>query len=221
MEEDYLVRSCGVPKEKVEIAAPALPAQWKELSQPDAPTFRPYLISFSEASENAGGRTEEFYRDILPPLANLAGATGRKLIVKLHPAESKHERSKMLDQILSAEQKHVTRIVSGPLTEELLSKAWFGITILSTVATECAIRGIPCFLCKWLEFFPYGYVEQFIRFGVGIGLNNPREIEKIPEYLRQHPVSLDLGENCWQPVAPGRLRELLASSQKPSAVAAG
>ncbi len=221
MEEDYLVRSCGVLKERVEIAAPALPAQGNKLSQPDDSTFRPCLIFFSEASENAGGRTEEFYRDILPSLANLALATGRELIVKLHPAESKYERSRMLDRILSSEQKNFTHIVSGPLTEDLLAKTWFGVTILSTVATECAIRGIPCFLCKWLEFSPSGYVDQFIRFGVGIGLNNPNEIENIPEYLQRHPAGQEAVENCWQPVAPGRLRELLTAAQKPSAVAAG
>jgi hypothetical protein len=101
--------------------------------------------------------------------------------------------------------------VSGPLTEDLLAKAWFGITILSTVAIECAIRGIPCFLCKWLESWPYGYVEQFIRFGIGIGLNDPSEIGKIPDYLQQHRPGADILENCWQPAASGRLRELLTT----------
>ena len=211
MEEDYLVRRCGVPREKVEIGAPALPANWRELEKSNPQTFRPYLLFISEACDVSGGRSEEFYRDILPPLADLALATGRKLIVKLHPVESERERTGLVARILSAEQRTATRIVSGPLTEDLLAKAWFGITILSTVAMECAIRGIPCFLCKWLEFWPYGYVEQFIRFGVGIGLNDPAEIGRIPEYLQQHPVNAEgVRENCWQPAAAGRLRELLS-----------
>ena len=214
MEEDYLVRRCGVPRKRVEIGAPALPAQWNELAQSNRSTFQPYLLFISEAFDLSGGRAEEFYRDILPPLANLAQATGRKLIVKLHPAESKRERARMLARILSVGQKSVTRVVSGPLTEDLLAKTWFGVTILSTVAMECAIRGIPCFLCKWLDFGSFGYVEQFIRFGVGIGLNDPSEIKKIPEYLQRHPVSADVRENCWQTAAPGRLRELLSSSRK-------
>jgi len=214
MEEDYLVRKCGVPQEKVEIGAPALPANWNGSAQSDGKKFRPYLLFFSEASDVSGGRPEEFYRDILPPLADLALATGRELIVKLHPAESERERARVLARRLSSEQRAVTRIVSGPLTEDLLAKAWFGITILSTVAFECAVRGIPCFLCKWLEFWPYGYVEQFIRFGVGIGLNDPSEIEKIPAYLQQNPVSPDVREDCWQPAAAGRLRELLYASGK-------
>jgi hypothetical protein len=141
------------------------------------------------------------------------------LIVKLHPAESEHERSEILARVLSAEQKAVTQIVSGSLNEDLLAQTWFGITILSTVAMECAVRGIPCFLCKWLEFWPSGYVDQFIRFGVGIGLNHPSEIERIPEYLQQHRVSAAVAENCWQPAAAGRLRELLTASHKTCATA--
>src|SRR5271154_1133490 len=214
MEEDYLVRKCGVPPERVEIGAPVLPANWNALDQSKPRQFQPCLLFFSESCDIAGGRQEEFYRDILPPLADLALSTGRKLVVKLHPAESERERAGMLARILSAEQKSATLMVSGPLTEDLLAKAWFGITILSTVAMECAVRGIPCFLCKWLEFWPSGYVEQFIRFGVAIGLNGPGEIGRIPEYLRENPVSPDARENCWQPAAAGRLRQLLTASTK-------
>jgi hypothetical protein len=211
MEEDYLVRRCGVPREKVEIGAPTMPANWSGLEKSNPQTFRPYLLFISEAYDVSSGRTQEFYRDILPPLADLALAAGRELIVKLHPVESERERAGLVARILSTEQRAVTRIVSGPLTEDLLAKAWFGITILSTVAMECAIRGIPCFLCKWLEFWPYGYVEQFIRFGVGIGLNDAREIARIPEYLQLHRASAaGVSENCWQPAAAGRLRELLS-----------
>ena len=212
MEEDYLVRKCGVSRNRVQIASPALPANWRKWEHANRETFRPYLLFISEAADASGGRPEEFYRDTLPPLADLARSTGRELIVKLHPAESKHERAGALARILSTEQNAVTRIVTGPLSEELLEKAWFGITILSTVAIECAVRGIPCFLCTWLEFWPYGYVEQFLRFGVGIGLGDPKEIERIPEYLQQYQVKPEVKENCWQAATPGRLRELLSAS---------
>ncbi len=214
MEEDYLVRRCGVPQEKVEIGAPAMPANWNGSELLNREKFRPYLLFVSESLNASGGRPEEFYRDLLPPLADLALASGRELIVKLHPGESTRERAGMLARVLSTEQKGVTHIVSGPVTEDLLAKSWFGITILSTVATECAIRGIPCFLCKWLESWPYGYVEQFIHFGVGVGLNDPSEIQKIPQYLQQQPLSAGVRENCWQPAGAGRLRELLSSSRK-------
>jgi hypothetical protein len=220
MEEDYLVRQCGVPRERVEIAAPVMPDNWNAEERSSEEVFQPHVLFISEPCDVIGGRQEEFYRDILPPLADLALATKRKLVVKLHPAESKRERSGIVARILSTEQKSVTLMISGPLTEELLSKAWFGITILSTVATECAVRGIPCFLCKWLESWPYGYVEQFIHFGVGIGLSDPSEIRKIPEYLRQNPVSSEVRENCWHPAAAGRLRELFSKSHKEYTTAA-
>ncbi|MGB7862241.1 MAG: hypothetical protein WCF74_02500, partial [Candidatus Sulfotelmatobacter sp.] len=116
MEEDYLVRKCGVPQERVEIAAPALPTNWTASEKLERQDFRPYLLFFSEACEVSGGRQEEFYRDILPPLADLAMGTGRELIVKLHPAESQRERASIVARILSAKQKSVTRVVSGPLT---------------------------------------------------------------------------------------------------------
>jgi hypothetical protein len=219
MEEDYLVRKCGVPPERIEIAAPAFPPNWNRVRDSNRQRFQPCILFLSEASDGLGGRAEEFYQDILPRLADLARSTGRKLIVKLHPAESKRERSSTLLRILSAEQRGATQLVSGPLTEDLLAMAWFGITILSTVAMECAIRGIPCFLCKWLEFSPYGYVEQFIRFGVGIGLDDPNQISQIPQYL-EHPVSADVNENCWQPASAGRLRELMTCSRKPFTAAA-
>jgi hypothetical protein len=210
MEQDYLVRQCGVPREKIEIVAPALPANWEasKLSSTLAP--RPNILFISEVFSVAGGRPEEFYRDILPPLADLAIANGRKLVVKLHPAESKHERAAILARILSSQQQAATLLVSGALTEDLLAQAWFGITILSTVALELAIRGTPCFLCKWLESWAYGYVDQFIRFGIGIGLNDPTEIKKIPEYMQHFPVGGDVREKCWAPADPSRLRGLLA-----------
>jgi hypothetical protein len=209
MEKDYLVRKCGLPQERVEIGAPMPPGNWNTASLARPTESKPYLVFFSEACDVSGGRQEEFYRDILPRLADLALATQRRLVVKLHPAESERERAGMVARILSPQQKRATVIVSGPLTEDLLDKTWFGITILSTVAMECAVRGIPCFLCTWLESWPYEYVEQFIRFGVGIGLNHPDEILRIPEYLKRNPVSQEVRENCWQPAAPERLREML------------
>ncbi|MGA3348013.1 MAG: hypothetical protein ABSC33_03270 [Candidatus Sulfotelmatobacter sp.] len=216
MEEDYLVRRCGVPREKVEICAPALPASWEGRGSRDQ-NVPPNILFISEALDVGYARTGEFYRDILPPLAELARGTGRKLIVKLHPAESKSQRTDIVARILSPEQRKITQIVDGPLTESLLASTWFGVTILSTVAMECAVRGIPCFLCKWLESWPYGYVEQFIRFGVGIGLNNPGEIQKIPQYLEQYAVAADVVDDCWRSAAPGRLREIVMSSQKSAA----
>jgi hypothetical protein len=213
MEENYLVR-CGVRREKIMIGAPANSRGATRPRPSDDRAFRPNILFISEAYEVGSGRGEEFYRDVLPPLADLAINTGRKLIVKLHPVESGNERKRILARILSAQQKKVTRVVDGSMNEELFAGAWFGITVLSTVAMECAKRGIPCFLCKWLEFWPADYIEQFVRFGAGVALNHPGEIGKIPNYLESYFSDPHVIENCWQPADAQLLSRLLASSYR-------
>ena len=204
MEEDYLVRQCGVPGETVEIGSPILP----QSRQQDSRAEKSSIVFFSEAYEVAGGRARSFYQDVLPSLADLALAEGKKLIVKLHPSESSPERAEFIKWILSAKQQQVASVISGPLTDELLNNAWFGVTVMSTVVVECAMRGVPCFLCAWLEAWPYGYVDQFDRFEVGIRLGSG-EIHGIPTILRNYHVSARIRENCWTEIAPQRLRSLL------------
>jgi hypothetical protein len=160
-----------------------------------------------------GGRAKDFYRDVLPRLASLALSQKRELVVKLHPAESASERRQMIRQILRPEQLKITRMVTGPLQEDLLQRAWFAVTVLSTITTECAVRGIPCFLCKWLESWPYGYIDQFERFGVGIRLDRPEEISDIPQRLTRNVVGPEVRRNCWQPISPSRLKQLLGISR--------
>ena len=214
MEQDYLVRRCCVPAEKVEICGPALPAFSRAHENSNHRELRPYIVFFSELYEVSGGRAEGFYRDILPPLADLALATWHKLVVKLHPAESKTERTRILARLLSADQLSAVQVVSGPLTEDLLAKTWCAVTILSTVSTECAVRGIPCFLCTWLEGHPHEYVEQYLRFGVGIALSAPGDIAKIPQYLQQHPIAAGVADDIYQPSTQPNLRDRLLSSRK-------
>jgi hypothetical protein len=249
MEQDYLVQHCRVPAGKVEIAAPALdPSRTgraktdrpkkdrpekdrpkkdrtqEQLSnvrnQPNPDVFRPQILFISEAYEVGNARAEEFYRDVLPRLADMALNTNRKLILKLHPAESSSERRAMVKRVLSSRQMAVTQVVAGPLTDALLDATWFGVTVLSTVAMECALRGIPCFLCKWLEYSFYGYIGQFIRFGVGIGLSSPGELTMIPRYLESYEAGPGVAANCWQTAVPDRLISLLTSLPEACATAA-
>jgi hypothetical protein len=215
MERDYLV-GCGVPVEKITIGAPAMPSKTITRRPSIDHGLRPHILFVSEAYEVGNGRGEEFYRDVLPSLADLASRTGRELIVKLHPAESGNERERILARVLSAQQKNVTRIVHGPMSEELLAGAWFGITVLSSVATECAMRRIPCFLCKWLEFWPGEYVDQYVRFGVGIELKDPGEIKNIPKCLESYAADPNVMENCWQPASAECLDQLFSFSSSVS-----
>ena len=228
MEEDYLVQRCGVPADNVEIGASApLPKTGLTKAEPGSErqqwhrdAFRPQILFISEGYEVGSARTEEFYRDFLPSLADLALNHGRKLIVKLHPSESRSERLSIVKRVLSPQQMEVAHVVDGLLTDALLNATWFGVTVLSTVAMECALRGIPCFLCKWLEYSFYGYIDQFIRFGVGIGLNHPGEIMQVPEYLEKYEADPSVPANCWQPVEPDRLMNLLSCSRKVCATGA-
>lgn len=206
MEEDYLVRLCGIPNNKVEIGAPVLQT---DLGQGPGTRHKSWIVFFSEAYEMAGGRAKRIYQDILPSLADLALSEGRELIVKLHPSESCSERSRIIEQILETKQQKVTRLIAGPLQSEMLDQAWFGVTVVSTVAVECALQGIPCFLCGWLESWLAGYIEQFTRFGVGIRLEKPDQIRDIPGMLRNFSMSNRVRENCWIPIEPQRLRFLL------------
>jgi hypothetical protein len=178
------------------------------------------IVFFSEAYEVGGGRVRGFYQDILPPLADLALSEGRELIIKLHPSESFAERSRFIEQILGPEQRKVVRIAGGPLRAELLERAWFGVTVLSTVVVECALQGVPCFLCSWLESWPYGYVDQFTRFGVGVRLAERFEIAQIPEMLKNYKVGGSVREDCWRPIEKLRLQALLGIGRTSGAPAA-
>jgi hypothetical protein len=217
MEEDYLVRVCGIPPERVEVGAPILPVD--RISDADRGK-RPFIVFFSEAYEMTGGRAGDFYRDILPSLADLALSEGRELIIKLHPSESPSERSRIIDSILRPEQKRVMRIISGALQSDLLDETWFGITVLSTVVVECALRGIPCFLCAWLESWPYGYIGQFTRFDVGVCLKEPGEIKQIPAMVRSYKSNMAVRRNCWIPIETERLQALLGIGRESGRVIA-
>jgi len=209
MEEDFLLRVCGVAPDLVEVGAPVKPIP-NDRSRIDS---RSPIVFFSEPYDIFGGRAREFYLDILPPLADLAAKAGRRLVIKLHPAESLREREQLARRILTAERQRPLQILSGPLTGELLSKAYFAVTVLSTAAMECARAGVPCFLCEWLDYGPYRYIEQFRRFGVGQVLRSAAEINEIPVLLKRdqnHGTIADL----WRPIESERFQELLSGDRK-------
>jgi hypothetical protein len=202
MERDYMVQTCGVSAKRVVIGAPATGTT----TRPEFP-HRRTIIFFSEPYEISGGRCAELYREILPGLIEIAASEQRELILKIHPMESRRERTEMARAALSSGQKNVVRVVDGRLTDELLAQAWFAVTVASTTAVDCTLAGIPVFLCQWLDSSPYAYAQQFAKFGAGIPLRSAAEIGKIPEMLeawRRGPA-----KNLWQPISAERLGELL------------
>lgn len=177
MEQDYLVRACRVPEDRVKVGAPSLN------TQNGCRKYQSSIVFFSEDYEASGARTEEFYLEVLPPLLKLAERHGKKLIVKLHPAESLRDRRRILKKVLSRRERRMVRMIDGPLTKELMEEIWFGCTVVSTTALDCAMQSIPVFLFGWLENWPFGYLKQFAAYGVGIKLSRPDEIAQIPWLL--------------------------------------
>jgi hypothetical protein len=183
MEFDYIVRVCGLPEDRVVIGAPAGPQLGKrsELRQKN------FAIFFSEPYEVAGMRAEQVYREVLPPLCRVARGSGKTIVLKLHPFESPRQRRRLVRNVLPPAEVSIVQIVHGPLTSDLLAQAWFGITVESTTVVDCLNVGVPCFLCNWLTLSPFGYAEQYGRFGIGEALGTVEELEKIPARLQQNP----------------------------------
>ncbi len=206
MERDYLLRVCRLPAERVILAGPPLlrstPAHERAKDEGS-------IFLFSEPYEAAGLRTEEIYRELLPPLARLARELGRKLVVKLHPFETRTERVALIAKVLSAEDASLVDVVGGPFTPEGVAKAWFAITVESSTVIDCSLLGVPCFLCGWLNTSPYGYTPQYARFGVGRILNSPAQLNELPRMLAEP--AAPLSKDCLlRPLDPDWLRGILA-----------
>lgn len=196
MERDYLRRS-GLSDSALETGAPAC-AAWAAESFARGSC----IVFFSDAYEVSGARGPEFYRELLPRLVKLANSTERQLVIKLHPAESLQERKRLARKLLPDSEFEKILFISGPLTDDLLQNTAAAITVVSTTAVECAVRGVPAFICAWLDYSNYGYAEQFIKFGAAIGLNSVEDIARIPAMVRE-----------WTPPAPGDFVQPITSER--------
>ena len=205
MEQDYLVHTCGLDPSAIEVGAFSAPAVPREKY-----IGGDCVVFFSEPYEMTGGRTEEIYRDLLPELVRLTKQNGKRMVVKLHPSEDLRDRQALARSVLCAEEFQLLEWMTGGFGERLLRKTWFGLTVQSSVAMECTVQGVPCFVCDWLDLWPYGYIGQFRKFGVGIGLRSPREIAAIPKMLGTYSPDPKAVERCWEPIRPERLEAILS-----------
>ena len=180
MELDYLSRVCGLPAERIQIAPPATSIQ--KVAR-NTETQSQSIVWFSEPFEAAGLRPEDVYRELLPPLLRLACLHRRNVIIKLHPFENPSQRRRLVREVIGPGDSKLVRIVAGPLTPDLLSQTWFGVTVESTTVVDCYRAGVCCFICGWISLSQFGYREQFERFGVGHILQSANEIAGIPERL--------------------------------------
>ena len=206
MDLDYLVHTCKVDPSLVEIGAPSAVGY-----QGNVPAGRgDRIVFFSEPYEMTGGRAEEIYRDVIPGLSDLAKRMGKTLAVKLHPSENLGDRKSTVATVLTHEQRGGIEWLTGGMTPDLLRRTWCGVTVQSSVAVECVVQGVPCFLCEWLDLWPYGYIGQFRKFEIAMGLRTPSDIEKIPEMVAEYRPNQKTAESCWETITPQRLEQLLS-----------
>jgi hypothetical protein len=179
MMKDYWQRYCHMPGDKIELGAPAdaLPARDPGRNKRD------YIVFFSSDYELSGGRAVDFYREVLPPLCVMAKKNDRSVILKLHPFESLPERRRCVNALLTQEQRACLELRSGPLDSTLLDRIWIALTVESSAAVECALAGIPTFLCSWFDPSWWEYGKQFVRFSVAQALESPEQIADLPKRM--------------------------------------
>ena len=215
MERDYLVRVCGLPAERVVIGAPR-PANRDgaiESGVMESPhASQTSAVLFSEPYELAGMRADQVYRELLPPLCHVARQSGHGVILKLHPFESLSQRRRVVHDILSPEDRNLMNLVDGPLTSELMARAWCGITVESTTVVDCLRNGVCCFLCGWMSLSPFDYPQQYARFGIGEVLQNAQELLEIPSRIREFQNRPPMKLNLSVTVDPAMLEQWLTKS---------
>lgn len=210
MEGDYLQRARAIKPENIWVAAPGSNAPVASNGDEGSGD----LVFFSQPYEVGGGRADEIYREVLPRLYFAAQRSARKMIVKLHPFESKQARKVLIAAILPKGAHDEVDIVSGAAPEEILSHTWCGVTVDSSVAVECTLRKIPFFLCGWLDFTGLGYLQQFARFGVGRVLDAPESLEQIPEMVAAHRADPVVIARLWHAADPAQLDEIMFGNRQ-------
>jgi hypothetical protein len=195
MERDYLIKECGVPRERIVVGAP--PGSHFAAQEEGAGT---HIVFFSEAYELYYGRTESLYRELLPRLCAIARENGRKVIVKLHPFESLTARSQLVQRVLTDNDRKLVEVIADPLSERLLRKIWFSMTVESSVAVECALAGVPSFLCGWFDVDLYSYGKQYERFGAAKILNDPADISRIPKLMGSQRAGAEVWNRLYSPI---------------------
>jgi hypothetical protein len=212
MERDYLIRQCGVPEGRVFIGAPiGRPALVDKGSAPD----KSQIVFFSEPYELYSGRAESLYRELLPRLCSIARGHGRKIMVKLHPFESLSARRQLVERVLTGENRDLVVVTKEPVSDELFRRTWFSLTVESSVAVECALNGVPCFLCGWFDLGLYGYGQQYEKYGAARTLDGPEDIQRIPEFLHSSQLNARIRQGVYQPLAPKQLEAILLGAEDP------
>jgi len=212
MERDYMLRVSDIELDKIEIAAP-IETGHEDVRTTFTASRSGDIVFFSQPYEVSGGRAKEIYGELLPRIAAVAQQINRKVILKLHPFESKRGRERLLRTILR-DRDYARFEISRTAAASVIPHALCGVGLDSSVAVECAQRGIPYFLCGWLDFSGFGYMQQFAKFGVGIVLDSPDQILTIPQRLKEFRPDPSKIKKLWQPADSDRLDEIMFGNNR-------
>jgi hypothetical protein len=209
MARDYCVSWCGLSADKIMVGGPA---ESHHPLPPSGQTPRDWIVFYSEAYELYSGRTQTLYAELLPELCSLARRTNRKVIVKLHPFESLRMRKRLVDRVLSAEQRSLVEMREGPMTPDLFVRAWCSLTVESSVAVESTINGVPCFLCSWFDPSWYDYGKQYAKFYAGYPLDSPLRIRETPNLLEKFRITEAMRRGLHTSIIPEDLESVLSGT---------
>ena len=207
MARDYSVGWCGLSPSKIVVGAPS---EAHDSLRSSNGKERDWIVFYSEAYELSSARTQTFYAELLPELCLLARRMNRKVIVKLHPFESLRMRKALVDRVLSPEQRSLVEVREGPMTPDLFERAWFSLTVESSVAVESTTNGVPCFLCCWFDASWYDYSKQYAKYSAGYPLDSPQRIREIPQLLEQFQITEATRRGLQTPINAEHLESVLS-----------
>jgi hypothetical protein len=113
--------------------------------------------------------------------------------------------------------RKLVEVTADPVSERLLRKIWFSLTVESSVAVECALAAVPCFLCGWFDIDLYSYGKQYERFGAARILDDPADISRIPELLGSQRPGAEVRNRLYHPITREDLEAVLKGKATASA----
>ncbi|MGA7635114.1 MAG: hypothetical protein WCB11_30485 [Terriglobales bacterium] len=145
-----------------------------------------------------------------------AAGMDHKVIVKLHPVESRRVRQALVERVLSAEHRRLIHrrlieIRGGPMTPDLFARAWCGLAVESSAAVESRINGVPCFLCSWFDPSAYEY-GKYAKFPARVPIDAPQRIREIPQLLQRFEITAGVRERPETAISPEQLDSVLSGS---------